>query len=147
MGDIELANITPEIREQAAEYLRGMNRVTRKEADNIRDGLWDETDMVQRFARAVETIRKPSEAATTISNLQAEVERLQGEVRRLDYNGIHTCSETCTKLPCVQRREIERLREALGEIAKFGDGRILNWGDALDAAQTARQALEAHHGQ
>lgn len=35
------------------------------------------------------------------------------------------------------------LREALEQIAELGDGRELNWGDALDAAKTAMEALKA----
>lgn len=40
-----------------------------------------------------------------------EIERLKAEVERLNYNGIHTCSDACQRLPCVQRREIEQLRK------------------------------------
>jgi len=43
-------------------------------------------------------------------DLAAENARLRAEVERLSYNGIHTCSDACTRLPCVQRREIEALR-------------------------------------
>lgn len=42
--------------------------------------------------------------------LVAEVKRLRAEVQRLDIAGIHSCHDDCQKLPCVQRREIERLR-------------------------------------
>lgn len=45
--------------------------------------------------------------------LAAEVERLRAEVQRLDIAGIHSCHDDCQKLPCVQRREIERLRAEL----------------------------------
>jgi hypothetical protein len=46
---------------------------------------------------------------------KAEAEALRAEVERLSYDGIHTCHDGCPRLPCVQRREIERLREALRE--------------------------------
>lgn len=45
--------------------------------------------------------------------LADEVERLRAEVQRLDIAGTHSCHDDCPKLPCVQRREIERLRAEL----------------------------------
>jgi hypothetical protein len=45
--------------------------------------------------------------------LEAEVERLRAEIQRLDIAGTHSCHDDCPKLPCVQRREIERLRAEL----------------------------------
>lgn len=47
------------------------------------------------------------------TTLKAEVERLRAEVQRLDITGTHSCHDDCPKLPCVQRREIERLRAEL----------------------------------
>ena len=41
------------------------------------------------------------------------IEALEAENERLTYNGIHTCHDECPRLPCVQRREIAQLREAL----------------------------------
>ena len=56
-------------------------------------------------------IARHREAALTTA--QAEADALRAEVERLSYDGIHTCHDSCPRLPCVQRREIERLREAL----------------------------------
>jgi hypothetical protein len=48
---------------------------------------------------------------------KSEAEALRAEIERLSYDGIHTCHDGCPRLPCVQRREIERLREALQNIS------------------------------
>lgn len=53
--------------------------------------------------------------------LAAEVERLRAEVQRLDIAGTHTCHDDCPKLPCVQRREIERLRAELADTENARD--------------------------
>ena len=64
-------------------------------------------------------MKEPSETAI----LRARIAELEGEVKRLDLNGIHTCHDECRRLPCVQRREIAalkanevKLREALEKI-------------------------------
>lgn len=41
------------------------------------------------------------------------IEALSAEVERLNINGIHTCHDECQRVPCRQRREIERLRSIL----------------------------------
>jgi hypothetical protein len=64
------------------------------------------------------------------------IEALQAEIERLTFDGIHTCHDDCPRLPCVQRREIERLREALGRIAA-----ITPEGWIEDARWIARAAL------
>jgi uncharacterized small protein (DUF1192 family) len=53
------------------------------------------------------------EVHTALETLAKEVERLRAEVQRLDIAGIHSCHDDCQKLPCVQRREIDRLRAEL----------------------------------
>ena len=53
------------------------------------------------------------------NELADKAERLRAEVQRLDIAGTHTCHDDCPKLPCVQRREIERLKRDL-HAAKFG---------------------------
>jgi hypothetical protein len=58
---------------------------------------------------------------------QAEAEALRAEIERLTYDGIHTCHDDCPRLPCVQRREIERLREALIKIADDLGEQFLDW--------------------
>ena len=57
----------------------------------------------------------PKYSPTLTDIFVAEVERLRAEVQRLDIAGTHTCHESCPKLPCVQRREIERLRAELAK--------------------------------
>lgn len=47
-----------------------------------------------------------------------EIERLRNEVERLDYDSIHTCHDKCRRLPCVQSREIERLRAREAELQR-----------------------------
>lgn len=61
--------------------------------------------------------------ADLAAELEQQVARLEAEVERLDAMGIHTCSDTCQKLPCVQRRRIReleaenaRLREAMSNL-------------------------------
>lgn len=41
------------------------------------------------------------------------IEALSADVERLNINGIHTCHDECQRVPCRQRREIERLRSIL----------------------------------
>ena len=61
-----------------------------------------------------------------VARLRARIAELEGEVKRLDLNGIHTCHDECQRLPCAQRREIDalkadnaKLREALGAARRF----------------------------
>ena len=54
-----------------------------------------------------------AEGLCDLLNTTSQVDALRAEVERLSYDGIHTCHDDCPRLPCVQRREIERLREAL----------------------------------
>ena len=84
----------------------------------------------------------------------AELEAL---VARLNGAGMGLCSEDASKYvprgvsaqTCVEaaaalttlRKQRDELREALEEIAATGQGRQLNWGDAQDAIDIARQAL------
>lgn len=55
----------------------------------------------------------PEWPRTAMDVLIAEVERLRGEVQRLDIAGTHSCHDDCPKLPCVQRRKIDRLKAEL----------------------------------
>ena len=48
-----------------------------------------------------------------LEKTHTEVERLRAEVQRLDMAGTHSCHDDCQRLPCAQRREIERLRAEL----------------------------------
>lgn len=69
--------------------------------------------------------------------LACEVERLRAEVQRLDIAGIHSCHDDCQKLPCVQRREIDRLRAELAQSRK-------DWCDDDEAIkQQALRVLDA----
>ena len=61
----------------------------------------------------------PNELESMVAAMIAEVERLRAEVQRLDIAGTHSCHDDCPKLPCAQRREIERLKRDL-HAAKFG---------------------------
>jgi hypothetical protein len=54
-----------------------------------------------------------AEGLRDLLNTTSQAEALRAEVERLSYDGIHTCHDGCPRLPCVQRREIERLRVAL----------------------------------
>jgi hypothetical protein len=85
---------------------------------------------VQAFARH-------REAALTTA--QAEADALRAEVERLSYDGIHTCHDGCPRLPCVQRREIERLREALEMLAPSLD--YLPHPQCVEAIDAVRAAL------
>jgi hypothetical protein len=71
-----------------------------------------------------------AEGLCDLLNTTSQVDALRAEVERLSYDGIHTCHDGCPRLPCVQRREIERLREALRE---FVDGA----GMEADAGETS----------
>lgn len=44
----------------------------------------------------------------------AEIERQRQLIEDIDASGIHSCHDRCQRLECVQRREIERLRQQLG---------------------------------
>lgn len=48
--------------------------------------------------------------------LADRIEALTAEVRRLNYDGIHTCHAECPRLPCVQRREIEALTAVIASL-------------------------------
>ena len=67
-------------------------------------------DLVERL-RSVDV--SWSETGEWCAEAADRIEALEAENERLSYNGIHTCSDACQRLPCVQRREIERLRGAL----------------------------------
>jgi hypothetical protein len=73
---------------------------------------------------------------------KSEAEALRAEVERLSYDGIHTCHDDCPRLPCVQRREIERLREAL-EWAAGAYERYLNTSPGVAAYALAKSAEDA----
>ena len=73
------------------------------------------------FARAVLHAAKSIEemkivVRTLLTDSQHTIEALEAENERLSYNGIHTCSDECQRLPCVQRREIDRLK---GEVERL----------------------------
>lgn len=70
----------------------------------------------------------------------AELEALRGEVERLTYNGIHTCSDTCQRLPCVQRREIDQLRARVAALEEGLRHIIKQWPDSF-AARHSRALL------
>lgn len=83
------------------------------------DDLGDDGDLVQAFAR------HRTEATTTQA---AEITALKAEVKRLEYDEIHSCGSQCNKPLCVAGREIialtaevERLREALWTFAELAD--------------------------
>jgi hypothetical protein len=64
-----------------------------------------------RFADCKLRGRKWEDNADALCREAADaIEALQAEIKRLTYDGIHTCHDDCPRLPCVQRREIERLR-------------------------------------
>ena len=65
---------------------------------------------VRPYRGIEKVLDRHGELLATIATQAAELEALRGEVDRLTYNGIHTCSDTCQRLPCVQRREIGQLR-------------------------------------
>lgn len=94
------------------------------------DGNADDHSIAQAFARH-------REAAVTTA--QAEADALRAEVERLSYDGIHTCHDSCPRLPCVQRREIERLREVLEMLAPSLD--YLPHPQCVEAIDAVRAAL------
>ena len=57
----------------------------------------------------------------TIDALYAENKRLQTELDNEQASGIHTCNAHCQRVECVQRKEIERLRDALDHYGKHDD--------------------------
>lgn len=81
-----------------------------------------------------------------IAAQSAEIERLKAEIQRLDLNGVHTFSDTCDRLPCVQRREIEALKADLEcsekeRVAIWNECRDLKSSRIVDfAALTAERA-------
>ena len=54
-----------------------------------------------------------AEGLCDLLNTTSQVDALRAEIERLSYDGIHTCHDGCPRLSCVQRREIEQLREAM----------------------------------
>lgn len=64
-------------------------------------------------AKQVGTEQWYYETIEALEVLRVEVERLRAEVQRLDMAGTHSCHDDCQRLPCAQRREIERLRSEL----------------------------------
>lgn len=53
----------------------------------------------------------PDCACCRVWQQQDEIERLQRLVDDNDARSVHTCHDHCQRLECVQRLEIERLRE------------------------------------
>ena len=71
-----------------------------------RDRMWTECRLPTKRTYTTATPDMIGQAADRI-------EALTAEVRRLQYDGIHTCHAECPRLPCVQRREIEALTAEL----------------------------------
>ncbi len=88
--------------------------------------------LVERLGAQKNNQLNAIEAAARIEAQAAEIERLEKEVERRFYDGIHTCHDECQRVPCRQRREIERLQDALKRIAG-------GWPKPM---QLAREALE-----
>ena len=62
------------------------------------------------------------------------------EIERLRANGIHSCHAHCQRLGCVQRREIERLREALLPVEQMLDFVVDHTAIETEAGVAAREA-------
>lgn len=80
----------------------------------------DEENYFRLGLEIKELREKLDEQDTENRSLKHDIERhlniiseQEKELERRKYDGVHTCSDTCPRLACVQRREIERLREAL----------------------------------
>lgn len=58
-----------------------------------------------------ELINAAQPAATAITDLEAQVERLSGD-------GIHTCHDQCPRVACVLRREKADLEALVGELGE-----------------------------
>lgn len=77
---------------------------------------------------------------TCILCLRADNERLRGIIADRDTLSVHSCHDNCTRIECVQRREIERLRETLGRYIKaVGELATLS-----TAPKAPEGALESH---
>ena len=79
-------------------------------------GISSRTVEIHRRAAVVKLgARNQTHAAVLFDRAEAtdRIEAAEAEVKRLTYNGIHTCHAECPRLPCVQRREIEALTAEL----------------------------------
>jgi hypothetical protein len=93
----------------------------------------ERSDLVKRL-RAGDTL--------DIGEAADRIEVLESEVKRLTLNGIHTCHDNCQRLPCVQGREIRRLRVLLSRLFKDAttcDG----WIKHTDAYEAVQKELES----
>lgn len=95
---------------------------------------------VRRYSGIEKVLDRHNELLATIAAQAAELEALRGEVERLTYNGIHTCSDTCQRLPCVQRREIDQLRARVAALEEGLRHIIKQWPDSF-AARHSRALL------
>ena len=82
------------------------------------------TDRIEAQAAEIERLRSmvlegAAKNAAEIVRLELEIERLQKEVERRAYDGIHTCHDDCQRVACRQRRQIEQLREALKDMVAY----------------------------
>jgi hypothetical protein len=66
-----------------------------------------------------------------------ETEALRKRVAELEASAIHTCHDNCQRFPCVQGREIRRLRVALKRIAFYGNAAGCNPATLTEMASEA----------
>jgi hypothetical protein len=76
-----------------------------------------------------------SQASDRIKGQAAEIERLQKEVERRSYNGIHTCHDDCQRVACRQRREIAQLISVVDALLQHDTSTF--WGPDSDKNKRA----------
>lgn len=99
-------------------------------------------DLVERLRVNDAEIFLPllGQAADRIEAQAAEIRSLREQVEKLSNDGIHTCHDQCPRLACVQRREIESLREQVAQERAGSEAATLA-GIAMGLEAAAVQAM------
>lgn len=103
-------------------------------------------DLVERFGRWLQNTgydggvnSPPMLIYALVQEQAAEIRSLRAQVQRLVYDGIHTRHDQCPRLACVQRREIERLREQVAQLeAAYAESEKASdaaWAEGLKAGR------------
>jgi hypothetical protein len=99
------------------EEVRRLNEENQRLEDRIAELAHPEYGENKRLTGEIRHLKYDNERIKLFNDdLLKDRERLR---EALDTRGIHTCSAICQRLPCVQRREIERLREALEWVREY----------------------------
>lgn len=156
MSDIEreLKVIAKDLHWMARRYADGrssyatslFNRHTRKllrlgvELNQCGEGtIWARDSMGRRFDGLSDDEAAMGSPLTKFDTfVDEDIAKLRAENERLKSNDVHSCHDQCQRVACVQRREIDKLREEKEQFEKAAK----SLADANDRHIDARNAAE-----